>query len=167
MLAKQLPWVPCSFWVLPFCPVQHFTPLESLDPYPMWGQRPRMFFQAWMQTVSDLFSAMTNIYILEAHCLLVSPSLPWALLRRWFCPWDSVVSLWLNQFLCMVVWPYLVVLFFMSGYLFSVFSYEIWTYLSLSTQKILKHARMVEMGSYTPDPLNESISLELDMLNIL
>lgn len=67
----------------------------------------------------------------------------------------------------MVVWPYLVVLFFTSGYLSSLFLREIYTYLSLSTQKILKHARMVEMGTYTPDPLNESISLELDMLNIL
>jgi len=55
----------------------------------------------------------------------------------------------------------------MSGYLSSLFLREIYTYLSLSTQKILKHARMVEMGTYTPDPLNESISLELDMLNIL
>lgn len=34
------------------------------------------------------------------------------------------------------------------------------------TQKILKHARMAETGLYTLDPLNESISLELDMLNI-
>lgn len=34
------------------------------------------------------------------------------------------------------------------------------------TQKILKHARMAEMGLYTPDALNESIGLELDMLNI-
>ncbi|KXN88930.1 Growth hormone-inducible transmembrane protein [Leucoagaricus sp. SymC.cos] len=35
------------------------------------------------------------------------------------------------------------------------------------TQKILKHARMAEMGLYKPDALNESIGLELDMLNIL
>ena len=44
---------------------------------------------------------------------------------------------------------------------------EIYTHLSFSTQKILKHARMAETGLYTLDPLNESISLELDMLNIL
>jgi len=34
------------------------------------------------------------------------------------------------------------------------------------TQKILKHARMAEMGLFQRDALNESISLELDMLNI-
>lgn len=67
----------------------------------------------------------------------------------------------------MVVWPCLVVLFFTSGYLFSLFLRDIYTHLSSSTQKILQHARMAEMGTYTPDPLNESISLELDMLNIL
>ncbi|KAF9444598.1 hypothetical protein P691DRAFT_807134 [Macrolepiota fuliginosa MF-IS2] len=34
------------------------------------------------------------------------------------------------------------------------------------TQKILQHARMAEMGQLKPDALNESIGLELDMLNI-
>ncbi|KAJ3575236.1 hypothetical protein NP233_g1240 [Leucocoprinus birnbaumii] len=34
------------------------------------------------------------------------------------------------------------------------------------TQKILKHARMAEQGLYKPDALNESIGLELDMINI-
>jgi len=38
---------------------------------------------------------------------------------------------------------------------------------SFSTQKILKHARMAEQGLMTVDPINESISLELDMINIL
>lgn len=36
-----------------------------------------------------------------------------------------------------------------------------------STQKILQHARMAEQGLITADPLRESISLELDMINIL
>jgi len=34
------------------------------------------------------------------------------------------------------------------------------------TQKILKHARMAEMGLFQRDAVNESIGLELDMLNI-
>lgn len=34
------------------------------------------------------------------------------------------------------------------------------------TQKILAHARMAERGAMTRDPLRESISLELDMINI-
>ncbi|PPQ90942.1 hypothetical protein CVT25_008253 [Psilocybe cyanescens] len=34
------------------------------------------------------------------------------------------------------------------------------------TQKILKHARMAEQGIMKADPINESISLELDMINI-
>ncbi|TFK41944.1 inhibitor of apoptosis-promoting Bax1-domain-containing protein [Crucibulum laeve] len=34
------------------------------------------------------------------------------------------------------------------------------------TQKILKHARMAEQGLMKPDPMNEAISLELDMINI-
>ncbi|PFH52341.1 hypothetical protein AMATHDRAFT_74387 [Amanita thiersii Skay4041] len=34
------------------------------------------------------------------------------------------------------------------------------------TQKILKHARMAEHGLIKRDPINESISLELDMINI-
>ncbi|KAM6498582.1 Inhibitor of apoptosis-promoting Bax1 domain containing protein [Amanita muscaria] len=34
------------------------------------------------------------------------------------------------------------------------------------TQKILQHARMAEHGQMKADPINESISLELDMINI-
>lgn len=34
------------------------------------------------------------------------------------------------------------------------------------TQKILKHAQMAERGQFKPDPINESVSLELDMINI-
>lgn len=34
------------------------------------------------------------------------------------------------------------------------------------TQKILQHARMVEAGRMQADPLRESVSLELDMINI-
>jgi len=34
------------------------------------------------------------------------------------------------------------------------------------TQKILAHARLVEQGRMKPDPLNESVSLQLDMINI-
>ncbi|KAF4612008.1 hypothetical protein D9613_004142 [Agrocybe pediades] len=34
------------------------------------------------------------------------------------------------------------------------------------TQKILKHARMAEQGVMKADPINESVSLELDMINI-
>jgi len=34
------------------------------------------------------------------------------------------------------------------------------------TQKILQHARLAEQGQMTPDPIKESISLELDMINI-
>jgi len=34
------------------------------------------------------------------------------------------------------------------------------------TQKILEHARMAEHGLIKRDPVNESISLELDMINI-
>ncbi|KAF8807997.1 hypothetical protein BYT27DRAFT_7097845 [Phlegmacium glaucopus] len=34
------------------------------------------------------------------------------------------------------------------------------------TQKILQHARMAEQGLMKADPVNESISLELDMINI-
>jgi len=34
------------------------------------------------------------------------------------------------------------------------------------TQKILLHARMAEQGLMKADPVNESISLELDMINI-
>jgi growth hormone-inducible transmembrane protein len=36
-----------------------------------------------------------------------------------------------------------------------------------STQKILQHARMAETGVIPRDPLRESVSLELDMINIL
>jgi hypothetical protein len=39
--------------------------------------------------------------------------------------------------------------------------------MALSTQKILEHARQAEQGRMTPDPIKESISLELDMINIL
>ncbi|KAG5647676.1 hypothetical protein DXG03_008399 [Asterophora parasitica] len=35
------------------------------------------------------------------------------------------------------------------------------------TQKILKHARMAEQGLMKADPMNEAISLQLDMINIL
>lgn len=38
---------------------------------------------------------------------------------------------------------------------------------SSSTQKILQHARMAEMGAVPRDPMREAISLELDMINIL
>jgi len=34
------------------------------------------------------------------------------------------------------------------------------------TQKILEHGRLVEQGRIEPDPIKESISLELDMINI-
>jgi len=34
------------------------------------------------------------------------------------------------------------------------------------TQKILEHGRLAEQGMITPDPIKESISLELDMINI-
>ncbi|KAF6754317.1 bax inhibitor family protein [Ephemerocybe angulata] len=34
------------------------------------------------------------------------------------------------------------------------------------TQKILKHAQLAERGLMKPDPINESIGLELDMINI-
>ncbi|PPQ64242.1 hypothetical protein CVT24_008645 [Panaeolus cyanescens] len=34
------------------------------------------------------------------------------------------------------------------------------------TQKILQHARLAERGLMKPDPLKESVSLELDMINI-
>jgi hypothetical protein len=36
-----------------------------------------------------------------------------------------------------------------------------------STQKILQNARLVERGVIPRDPVKESISLELDMINIL
>ena len=36
-----------------------------------------------------------------------------------------------------------------------------------STQKILHHARMAEAGVLERDSLKESVSLELDMINIL
>lgn len=41
------------------------------------------------------------------------------------------------------------------------------TLLLFSTQKILHHARLAESGAIPRDPLKESISLELDMINIL
>jgi FtsH-binding integral membrane protein len=34
------------------------------------------------------------------------------------------------------------------------------------TQKILKHARLADQGLMKADPINESLSLELDMINI-
>ncbi|TFY70896.1 hypothetical protein EVG20_g2101 [Dentipellis fragilis] len=34
------------------------------------------------------------------------------------------------------------------------------------TQRILHHARLAERGAMVPDPINEAISLELDMINI-
>jgi FtsH-binding integral membrane protein len=34
------------------------------------------------------------------------------------------------------------------------------------TQKILRHARLAEQGLMSADPINESITLELDMINI-
>ena len=36
-----------------------------------------------------------------------------------------------------------------------------------STQKILRNARLVEHGTLKADPMKESISLQLDMVNIL
>jgi hypothetical protein len=36
-----------------------------------------------------------------------------------------------------------------------------------STQKILHHARLAEQGIIARDPMKESISLQLDMINIL
>lgn len=39
--------------------------------------------------------------------------------------------------------------------------------LLFSTQKILQHARMAEMGAIPRDPMKEAIALELDMINIL
>ena len=36
-----------------------------------------------------------------------------------------------------------------------------------STQKILQHARMAEVGVIPRDPMKEAIALELDMINIL
>jgi growth hormone-inducible transmembrane protein len=34
------------------------------------------------------------------------------------------------------------------------------------TQKVLQHARLAESGMLRPDPLRESIGLELDFINI-
>ncbi|KAF9535883.1 hypothetical protein CPB83DRAFT_901544 [Crepidotus variabilis] len=34
------------------------------------------------------------------------------------------------------------------------------------TQKILQHARLAEQGLIKADPIKESVSLELDMINI-
>ena len=38
---------------------------------------------------------------------------------------------------------------------------------AVSTQKILRNARLVEQGGLKADPMKESISLQLDMVNIL
>jgi len=40
-------------------------------------------------------------------------------------------------------------------------------HIPISTQKILQHARMAEMGAIPRDPVKESVALELDMLNVL
>jgi hypothetical protein len=45
--------------------------------------------------------------------------------------------------------------------------YKRYSCMSLSTQKILQHARMAEMGVIPRDPVKESVALELDMINIL
>lgn len=34
------------------------------------------------------------------------------------------------------------------------------------TQKVLKHAKMVEMGALARDPIRESVSLILDAINL-
>jgi len=39
-------------------------------------------------------------------------------------------------------------------------------FILFDTQKILQHARLAEQGQMKADPVNESISLELDMINI-
>lgn len=39
-------------------------------------------------------------------------------------------------------------------------------FILFDTQKILEHARLAKQGLYEPDPMKESISLELDLLNI-
>lgn len=36
-----------------------------------------------------------------------------------------------------------------------------------STQKILHHARLAQAGQMKPDPVRESVALELDFINIL
>jgi FtsH-binding integral membrane protein len=43
---------------------------------------------------------------------------------------------------------------------------HILTFLQYDVQKILAHARMAEQGLIPKDPVNESISLELDFINI-
>jgi hypothetical protein len=40
-------------------------------------------------------------------------------------------------------------------------------FILFDTQKILAHARMVQQGLMKADPVRESVSLELDMINIL
>lgn len=66
----------------------------------------------------------------------------------------------------MVVWLYSAVSCYMSkAYLF--LPSRSLSNILFSTQKILQHGRMAEQGLMKADPVNESISLELDMINIL
>ena len=44
---------------------------------------------------------------------------------------------------------------------------EIVAHACYSTQKILHNARLAERGVIKADPVKESLSLELDMINIL
>ena len=55
----------------------------------------------------------------------------------------------------------------MSGHLPGFITYLVLTFFNPSTQKILQHARMAEMGAIPRDPMKEAIALELDMINIL
>jgi hypothetical protein len=68
----------------------------------------------------------------------------------------------------MVAWLYLAVLCFMSQFLNqSCFALADCVSFDISTQKILRNARLVEQGVLQADPMKESISLQLDMVNIL
>lgn len=66
----------------------------------------------------------------------------------------------------MAAWQFLVVLYSLSESMQPIVV-ESMADPIISTQKILQHARMAEMGSYKADAVAESISLELDMINIL